>query len=294
MRLITSPQFLQHPPGVYEKPDRLEELIDFYRQDSRVSRPINGYHYLTLAHSELYRDKVRKISRKMSRTHGIQYLDRQAETPIGAHTFGAGCYAVGAAIQAVQYTLHGENTIVAARPPGHHAHRDFGHGFCIFNPMAAAAYYATTRNEHERMLIVDLDLHHGDGTQAIVEQNPRIHYFSMHRGDLFPLTGTHSTMSATNIPYDHRITESAYTKLLSDQMTQLLELFSPTLIGISAGFDIFTTEDPALFGKQQLTPQVYATLLELIHPIPYVAVLEGGYSSQSVLDGVRTFMEFKP
>ncbi len=191
---------------------------------------------LHLVHAAAYVQSVETIS-----AAGGGRLDNDTVTSEGswdAGTAGAGCI-----LDAVDRALSGANlrSFCAVRPPGHHALADRAMGFCLFGNVALAAHYARQRHSLERILIVDWDVHHGNGTQALVEHEPDIHFVSMHQWPWYPGTGAandrgpHGTV--WNIPMAAARKPEDYVDALEKGIDAATEGFVPDLILISAGFD---------------------------------------------------------
>jgi acetoin utilization deacetylase AcuC-like enzyme len=191
---------------------------------------------LELAHDPAYVRSVRIIAEQ-----GGGRLDADTVASSGsweAATAGAGCVLLG-----VDLSVGGVNprSFSAVRPPGHHAVHNRAMGFCLFGNVAIAAHYARKKHGLQRILIVDWDVHHGNGTQALVENEPDIHFVSMHQWPWYPGTGAtedrgpHRTI--WNIPMSAGLPSSDYTDALERGIDAATEGFIPELILISAGFD---------------------------------------------------------
>ena len=184
-------------------------------------------------------------------------------------------HSAGAAIDTARSAVRGELAFSLMRPPGHHATRDRAMGFCYFNNVAVAALDAL-ENGIERIAIWDFDGHHGNGTEAIVANNDRIQFASIHQHPAYPGTGTKSFANIANYPVAP-FTASEQVVRLSKQSVEKLIGFKPDLLLVSAGFDAYA-RDPLL----QLTLEredfaQFGNWLRNIE-IPVAVVLEGGYS----------------
>ncbi len=208
-----------------------------------------------------------------------------------AITAGAGCVLDG-----VDMAFDGRATrsFSAVRPPGHHALRDRSMGFCLFGNIAIAAHYALAKHGCERILIVDWDVHHGNGTQALVEHDPRIHFVSMHQWPWYPGTGAaddrgpHHTV--WNVPMAPSLPSAAYVEALLSAIDSATASFTPDLVLLSAGFDCLDG-DP--LGAFTLTLEDIRTLTRALVDRAerwcdgrLVSALEGGYAPDPVAQAV--------
>ncbi len=217
------------PKALREHPDLFHEL-----------RHVEGRHAtedeLALAHD---RDYIRTV-RDVARAGGGQ-LDSDTVASEGswdAATAGAGCV-----LDAVDMAMDGraERSFCAVRPPGHHALRDRSMGFCLFGNVAIAAHYARARHTLDRVLIIDWDVHHGNGTQALVEHDAGIHFVSMHQWPWYPGTGAASDrgphQNVWNVPMRASLPAADYVDALRRAVDDATTGFTPDLVLISAGFD---------------------------------------------------------
>src|SRR3982751_5147440 len=193
--LLSHPACLDHltPMGHPERPDRLRAVERALEQEkfqslAREQAPMASLEMIALAHPMDYVERVREASPK----EGLVRLD--ADTTMSPGTFEAVLRAAGGACQAVDEGMgkKGANAFVATRPPGHHAETATPMGFCLFNNAAVAARHAQKSHGAERVAIVDFDVHHGNGTQAIFWSDPSVMYCSTHQMPLFPGTGAKS------------------------------------------------------------------------------------------------------
>ena len=205
-------------------------------------------------------------------------------------TWTAAEHAAGAALAAVQYACSGQgNAFAAIRPPGHHALAETPMGFCFLANAVLAAREAQ-RLGHPQVLIVDWDVHHGNGTQALVERDPSVRFVSLHQWPLYPGTGAAAERgvgNVFNVPRPPGLPPERYVADLQDAIREALALGVPDVVIVSAGYDSMWG-DP--LGGFTLEPQHYAELIETLRtecaPGPIVALLEGGYSPPLVAEGV--------
>jgi acetoin utilization deacetylase AcuC-like enzyme len=203
-------------------------------------RHIEGRHAseeeLALAHERSYIDSVRQIS-----LAGGGQLD--ADTVASEGSWDAARAGAGSVLDAVDLAFAGETTrsFCAVRPPGHHALRDRAMGFCLFGNVAIAAHYARSRHNAQRILIVDWDVHHGNGTQALVEHEPDIHFVSMHQWPWYPGTGARDDRgphgSVWNVPMPALRPANEYVSALEEAIESATVSWTPDLVLVSAGFD---------------------------------------------------------
>ena len=234
------------------------------------------------------------------RAHSRDHLERikgatrdfDADTPFYPKIYEHAMRSAGAAIEATQTALKGQRAFSLMRPPGHHATKDRAMGFCYFNHVAIATLDALAvagtedagsspsaeKARVERVAIWDFDAHHGNGTEAIVGQNPRIVFASIHQFPGYPGTGTKSFANVTNYPLGPGTPRSHHLEVAKRALEKLIA-FKPDLLLVSAGFDAYA-RDPLL--QMMLEPEDFATFGEWLRKldIPAATILEGGYSDE--------------
>lgn len=191
---------------------------------------------LALAHDPGYIARVRELANS-----GGGMLD--ADTVVSSGSWDAATAAAGAVIGAVDLAITGDTprSFCAVRPPGHHALRNTGMGFCLFGSIAIAAHHARTRHGVSRVLIVDWDVHHGNGTQALVQDDAEFRFVSMHQWPWYPGTGPaddrgpHGTVR--NVPRPPGLTPQSYRDSLLQAVDDITRGWTPELVMLSAGFD---------------------------------------------------------
>ncbi|MFV0336895.1 MAG: GNAT family N-acetyltransferase [Chthoniobacterales bacterium] len=245
---------------------------------------------------------------ELLRCHASHYLDlvhidvesmadhlRTGDTPICLESERVAKLATGAGLEAVAAVMdeHVQRAFVAVRPPGHHATADRGMGFCIYNHVALMARHAQEVFGVERVLIVDWDVHHGNGTQDLFFSDPSVFYFSVHEAGIFPFsgaaeeTGAGQGMGSTlNIPLPTGASGRNLLASIEDHLVPAMEKFRPNLVLISAGFDALAT-DP--IGGFTLVPEDFKKLTQSVVRIArrwaggkIISVLEGGYDPQGL------------
>lgn len=191
---------------------------------------------LALAHDARYIDQVRQVALR-----GGARLD--ADTIVSDGSWDAAAAGAGCVLDAVDMTFDGRarHAFAAVRPPGHHALYNQGMGFCLFGNVALAAHYARHRHALERVLVVDWDVHHGNGTQALVQREPDIRFVSMHQWPWYPGTGAADDRgpegSVWNVPMPAGLPRTRYVDAFERAVDAATADFTPDLVLISAGFD---------------------------------------------------------
>ena len=219
------------------------------------------------------------------RAHAAEYIlrvrtaseDFDADTPAYSQIYDYAARASGAAVEAGQAALAGQKAFSLMRPPGHHATRHRAMGFCYFNHTAIAALDALATGA-ERVAIWDFDAHHGNGTEEIVANNPRIAFASIHQFPGYPGTGTRSFGTIYNFPVAPLTPRAEHVAEVRRALDRLVT-FKPNLLLVSAGFDAYAG-DPIT--EMTLEPEDFATFGEWLREtsIPSGAILEGGYSNE--------------
>ena len=285
--VFTHPDCLLHDPGPDhpETPARLRVLLERLGAESVVhlaqASPAAPA-ALLVVHSERYLALLEEIS---ARGGGTLFLD----TVMNAHSWAAARGAAGAVLAGVDHAHAGKgHAFAAARPPGHHALASKGMGFCLLANAVIAARHAQ-RLGRERVLIIDWDVHHGNGTQALMETDPSIRYVSLHQWPWYPGTGAadeRGVGNVFNVPRGPGKPPSLYVDDLWAAVVAATSGWRPDLVLVSAGFDAMTG-DP--LGGFTLEPTHYADLTrrlrEHLADTPVVGLLEGGYIPERVAAG---------
>ena len=284
--VIYSDEFLEHDNGRFhpERPERLiaivnalkaapwADKIEWHLPTSLETRPVKPL--LHKIHSPPYIERVEEIA-----SSGGGMLD--ADTPISPRSYDVARLAVNAWLDGVDRVLASNNpAFVLARPPGHHAERETGMGFCLFSNAAIAAYYALEQPGIERVAILDWDVHHGNGTQDIVESDARIAYCSLHQFPCYPGTGKASERglheNVLNLPMAPGSKLADYQPMFEQKVMPFFTAFQPDLLIISAGYDA-NADDP--LAGIALQPQDYGLFTQYCLQLTRRVVfgLEGGY-----------------
>jgi acetoin utilization deacetylase AcuC-like enzyme len=282
--LITHDACYDHvtPPGHPEQVARLDAVLGALAQIDlrRVKAPMGAEDDILRAHPQSHIIAIRNAAPES----GWRSLD--ADTHMSVGTLEAAFRGVGGAVRAVDLVMEGEvqNAFVAMRPPGHHAERETAMGFCFFGNVAIAAKHALDHHGLKRVAIVDFDVHHGNGTQDLVEDDPRILFCSTHQSPLYPGTGAaHETGvgNVLNCPLPDGAGSKAFRDVMERVVLPRVDGFSPQLLIISAGFDAHR-DDP--LAGMNLVEDDFAWITERLCDLAdrhckgrVVSSLEGGY-----------------
>jgi acetoin utilization deacetylase AcuC-like enzyme len=285
--VFTHPDCLRHDPGPDhpETPARLRVLLDraLTQNDVKVvEAPPAPWEPLLAVHPESY---LRALESMSARGGGVLFLD----TILNGASWRAVLGATGAVLAAVDHTHAGRgHAFAAVRPPGHHALAGKGMGFCLVNNVVVAARYAQHAGR-ARVLIVDWDVHHGNGTQALIEADPSVRYVSLHQHPWYPGTGMadeRGVGNVFNVPRPPGLAASLYVADLWAAIVAAGTEWDPDMVLVSAGFDAMTG-DP--LGGFTLEPGDYADLTRRLRErfprTPIVGLLEGGYTPSRIADG---------
>ena len=244
--------------------------------------------FIERVHSQQHTKTIQRLAQR-----GGGYLD--TDTPVSERSYDVALLAVSAWLDGVEQVLAtGKPAFVLARPPGHHARSDQGMGFCLFSNAAIAAHYALEQPGINRVAILDWDVHHGNGTQAIVENHRQIAYCSLHQSPCYPGTGKASEQgtyhNVLNLPLAPGSTVAVYQPLFETKVMPFLSEFQPDLLIVSAGYDANAADTLA---DMALQPQDYGLFtrycLQLTRKI--VFGLEGGYDFSSLAQSVVATIE---
>lgn len=285
--IISHPACLEHlvPEGHPECPERLEAI-----HNQLLS---SGLDFVLTE-----REAITATPEQLARAHDPQYLHwltSQLPTEgtvnlgediiLSPHSVVAAQYAAGSGVQGVDLIMQGTTKVVFCnvRPPGHHAERARGMGFCLYNNIAVAAYHALDAHGLKRVAIVDFDVHHGNGTQDIFLDEPRVLFCSSFQHPFYPNTNTQPQRShIVNVPLDATTKGAEFQHAISQHWLPALEAFAPQIILVSAGFDAHLLDD---MSSVSLTEQDYQWVSEQLRAYldtheqcqGIVSMLEGGY-----------------
>ena len=303
--LVCDPCFEEHNtgPGHPEMPARLARLREELEQSGLRERcleirPVAVEDGMLLrVHDAGHVERVRTAC-----AAGSRFLDSM-DTVISAESERVARLAAGSAVELARAVAAGEldRGFAALRPPGHHAERDLAMGFCLFNNVAVVARDLLAGGSVSRVLIVDWDVHHGNGTQHIFEEDPDVFYYSLHQWPLYPGTGERSETgrgsgagTTLNSPLPPGAGDDEFLRSLREELIPAAERFGPEFVLISAGFDAHV-RDP--LGGLAVSTQGYVEATQLLCDLAtrlaggrLVSLLEGGYDLDALADSVAAHL----
>ncbi|MEW5853721.1 MAG: histone deacetylase [Myxococcota bacterium] len=300
--LLFDELFLEHDPGPFhpESTARLPAILQALER-----RPISGTQLvkpppatveeLTRIHQRAYVDRI--VSLKG------EYAQLDPDTVLSPSSTEAAVLAAGAAMEGVRRVLGGEarSAFVLCRPPGHHAEESQGMGFCVFNNIALAAAEAHARGL-TRVLVVDWDVHHGNGTQHSFEDKRELLFMSTHQFPFYPGSGAHTEVGrgagegfTVNVPLIRGCTDGDYAAVFRELLMPIADAYRPELVLVSAGFDAHA-DDP--LGGMNVSTEGFAWMAHAVKQVAdkhcagrMVLTLEGGYDVNALADSVHAVTE---
>jgi len=291
--LITHPDLLKHAtgPGHPERPERLTAILNRLKETGLLADLLEktpepaDLKWIQTVHDPVYVERVKRLCQ-----NGSGFID-SPDTPVSTDSFRAARLAVGAGLLAADLIV--EKTVTHAfcpiRPPGHHAEKSRAMGFCLFNNVAVLARYLQKKHGIRKILIVDWDVHHGNGTQHAFYDDHTVFYFSTHQFPHYPGTGAESERGSgpgegftRNVPLPAGSGNEAYIRAFEEILIPIAERFQPEFVLISAGFDPHR-DDP--LADMALTEEGFARLTRIVRDIAahfakgrLISLLEGGYN----------------
>lgn len=298
--LVYDPIYLEHDTGDHvENSRRLVEAMSYLKEtgtkEKLISLPARpaSLEELEMIHAPEYISYV-----KSKAENGGGWLD--PDTVMSPKSYAAALYAAGGVLAAVEVVMSGkvDDAFALVRPPGHHATHDRAMGFCIFNNVAIAGETALRKFNLNRVLIVDFDVHHGNGTQDAFYADPKVLYFSTHQHPFYPGTGCMDETGSgrgegttVNFPMAAGWGDEEYLRAFNEVLVPVARRFQPQLILVSAGFDAHWADHLAMMkatitGFAQMTRILKELAAELCQG-RLVFTLEGGYNLRVVASSIK-------
>jgi acetoin utilization deacetylase AcuC-like enzyme len=303
--IVKDTRYLQHSAG-FAHPESPERLAAIYEM---VENPLMDWKFSHIEPREATHKEIETIHspsyvKFIASTAGQRSVYLDSDTATSPETYEIAKLAVGGVFNAIDSVIKGEvdNAFAFVRPPGHHAEKDTAAGFCVFNNIAIGAMHAILKYDLKKILIVDWDLHHGNGTQHSFYRDPRILYFSTHQYPYYPGTGSLEEFGqgegegyTINVPLREGAGDAAFVKIFRKVLQPVALEFKPELVLLSAGFDTHF-QDP--LGGMRVTPEGFAAMARILLNIAetccqgrFVAVLEGGYHVVGLTRSVKAVLE---
>jgi acetoin utilization deacetylase AcuC-like enzyme len=293
-----------HFPGRHhpERPERIGALIEMTEQLKRpnlkfYSPRMASAEELELCHGPAYIETV-------AQTSEVSRCDFDPDTHSSAETWTTTTLAAGGVLTAVEAVAAGDvdNAFALVRPPGHHARPDTAMGFCFFNNVAIAAKWLVEKRGLQRVLVLDWDVHHGNGTQEMFYESPQVLYMSTHQYPFYPGTGYFDEIGTgeglgftVNAPMPATFGDSDYLAIFDELLMPIARQFRPEFVLISAGFDCHH-RDP--LGGMRVTEDGFTGMARRMKRVAaeccdgrLVAVLEGGYDLQALAESARAVID---
>jgi acetoin utilization deacetylase AcuC-like enzyme len=293
--LLTHPACLDHQPGPHhpERPERLAAILaalddDAFASLARAEAPLASLEQLTRVHPADYVQAM-----LAARPLPGEYAMIDGDTILSHGSLDAALRAAGAVVAGVDAVMAGQadSAFAAVRPPGHHATPDIPGGFCIFNNVAIGARHAQARHGVGKVAILDFDVHHGQGTQAVVEPDPSLFYGSTHQSPLYPGTGAsreRGVGNVANVPLRPNSGSAHFRHAWGEIILPQLDRFAPELVIVSAGFDAHKAEPLAQLNLETADFDWISRELQAIADRHadgrLVSALEGGYDLDALAD----------
>ncbi len=297
--IVRNEIYLEHVTDSYhpENPERLKFIYSMLdtidgRSIVYVAPRMATHDEVALVHDLSYIESIASTKGKERR------LD--PDTTASPRTYEASCMAAGGVLELADKLVAGtvDSGFALVRPPGHHAERNRAMGFCIFNNIAIGARYLEKKHKLSRILIVDFDLHHGNGTQHSFYKDSTVLYFSTHQYPYYPGTGWYEEVGegqgkgyTVNVPLSYGMGDGDYSYIFEELLTPLADCFKPEIVLVSAGFDTYY-HDP--LGGMKVTEEGFAAMTRVLLNIAHqhcggktLFALEGGYDLSGLASSVQ-------
>ena len=303
--IVKDNRYLRHSAG-YCHPESPQRLMGIHEM---LDNPDISWKFTPIEAREAQHDEIALVHSPsyvnfIASTAGRDHVMLDPDTATSPDTYHIAKLAVGGVCNAIDSVMSKtvDNAFAFVRPPGHHAGRETAAGFCVFNNIAIGAMHAILNHGLKRVMIVDWDLHHGNGTQSIFYKEPRVLYFSTHQYPYYPGTGGLQEIGqgkaegyTINVPLRAGAGDSSYVQIFRQIIEPVALQYKPELILLSAGFDAYFN-DP--LGGMRITPEGFAALTRILLNIAdaccegrLVAVLEGGYHIAGLAKSARCVLE---
>jgi acetoin utilization deacetylase AcuC-like enzyme len=299
--ILKDASFLQHiiEQGHPESPQRLESIYAMLAAPDMAGL-FDEFAPRQATKEEIAINHTRAYIERIAATAGRPPVRLDPDTGTSPGSWDAAIRAVGAVLDGCDMILQGKaaNGFALVRPPGHHAESDRAMGFCLFNNVAIGAQYLVHQHNLKRVLVLDWDIHHGNGTQHSFYGDPNVLYFSTHQYPYYPGTGAIEEVGemsgrgyTVNVPLPGGQGDSDYSYIFNDLLLPLARSYQPEFILVSAGYDIYA-QDP--LGTMEVTPRGFYTLTRMVRRMAeelcggrLLFTLEGGYNVAGITESVK-------
>jgi len=302
--IVKDMRYLNHCMGDDhpECPERLQAIYSMLEAPDMAGR-FTEISPLSATEDLLHPVHTPRYVKKLKATEGNAFTYLDADTSTCARSHESALLAAGGLCRAIAlvHSKELDNAFALIRPPGHHAEKCRAKGFCLYNNIAVGARFAQSHLRLNRVLIVDWDLHHGNGTEHCFDHDPSVLYFSVHQRRTFPGTGRFGNVGKSqgkgftvNVPFSPGCGDAEYLLLFETILKTIAGVFAPDMVLVSAGFDIHFA-DP--LGAMSVTPTGFAGLTRSVMDIAatccegkIVMTLEGGYETAALRDSVKAVL----
>jgi acetoin utilization deacetylase AcuC-like enzyme len=302
--VVVDPRYLDHGTGAGhpERPERVEVLLELL--DAAVRPGMVRVEPRPATRGELQQVHAPGYVEQVAATAGTAFFAFDADTPVSARSHETALLAAGGLLAVLDGIMAGEldNGFALVRPPGHHAEADRAMGFCLFNNVAVGAEYLRRQHGLERVLVMDWDVHHGNGTQHSFANDPGVLYVSTHQYPFYPGTGAPEEIGrgdgegfTVNLPLPAGCGDAEYSYLFEQIVDPICRQYRPELVLVSAGFDAHV-RDP--LGGMRVTTEGFGQMARVLLKVArdcsagrLAAVLEGGYDLEALTGSVARVLD---